>query len=218
MNIPYFKGCTWKDLSREERFYCFILYQHAILQEPREFAKFIRDKATWKEETTDYKNKTAIALDPSIDWEIGVEVCFYRDYRWHHGESVRDSDFSPKRTFDLCLFSPETIVIIEAKVAQDFDGEQIETFKDDRWKIPNLIKELDRTASTNVQTPKVLLVALASSKYVEPSLKRVNSALKDFDGSLTWQDVSTEYTDDPLFKQADELYDSKKMPALRKLT
>ncbi len=190
MSIPYFNGLSWNDLSRDERFYCFCLYQNAK-GNPRQFAELISKKVGLSMESTD-------------DWDIGVEVCFYRDYLWHKGKPVHGSGFSPKRTFDLCLFSPNTIIIIEAKVDQQFDAEQNKTFVEDAKKVRQLLA---------VDTLKVYLIALASSKYYEADMGNGNGkALQPFNGRISWLDMYQKYGDE-ILKQAENLYGSH----LRKL-
>ncbi len=175
MGIPYFNGLSWNDLSREERFYCFILYQNAK-GNPRQFAELVAEKAGLSIESTD-------------EWDIGVEVCFYRDYLWHQGEHVHKSSFSPKRTFDLCLFSPDTIIVIEAKAYEPLDVEQNQTFKKDAKDIRDLL---------NDQNLKVYLIALASSKYFEAETKHDNGcALQVFDGHISWADTFDKYGERP---------------------
>jgi hypothetical protein len=190
MGLPYFKGNSWSDLTREERFYCFCLYQRAK-ENPRKFAEFIKEEAKLEE----------LKIDQNDDWDVGVEVCFYRDYLWHQNKSVKTSELSQKRTFDLCLFGPNAMIIIEAKVDQRFDSAQNAIFEEEKTKIPKLIE--------NDQI-KIYLVALASQKYYDAAEKYGNGkALNPFDGCISWADVHQKYND-AIFQQADELYGSKK--------
>lgn len=190
MSIPFFNGLSWKDRSRDERFYCFCLYQNTK-GNPKQFAELISEKAGLSIESTD-------------DWDIGVEVCFYRDYLWHKRKPVHGSGFSPKRTFDLCLFGPNTIIIIEAKVDRPFDTEQNKTFVEDPKKIRQLLA---------VDTLNVYLIALASSKYYEADMANGNgNALQPFNGRISWLDMYQKYGDE-ILKQAEDLYGSD----LRKL-
>jgi hypothetical protein len=139
-------------------------------------------------------------LDYDVEWDVGVEVCFYRDYLWHKGEPVRGSRFSPKRTFDLCLFSQHSIVIIEAKVYQTFESEQNDTFAEDPEKIRLLLGD---------DSLQVHMIALASSKYFEADAKYGNGeGLRPFNGRLSWADVYRLYPD-PLLLQANDLYGSR---------
>jgi hypothetical protein len=183
--IPYFNGYSWKDLTREERFYCFILYKYAI-ENPNDFADWVVNSAKLK-------------ILKEKEWDVGIEVCLYRDYRWHKGRPVRNSDFSPKRTFDLCLFASRTIIIIEAKVFQPLDSKQNVIFKKDCSKIKQLLKMDDI---------KVFLVSLTSSKYS-------SKALSVFDGRLTWEEAYNKYEDN-LFIQANDLYNGRIRKLLNK--
>jgi hypothetical protein len=88
------------------------------------------------------------------DWEVGYEVCFYRDILKLYGHGVKEkmedliAKIGPnavnliKRTFDLVLFSSDTIVIIEAKSAEGLTTEQFKEFKIDEvvFKIIKFIK------------------------------------------------------------------------------
>jgi hypothetical protein len=178
MGIKYFNDHTWAELTREERFYCFRLYEVAR-HAPAAFAHWII-------------NQTGLNTPDSEEWDIGVEVCLYRDLLWHQGKSVRPSKYSPKRTFDLCLFSPEAVIIIEAKAEQGFGSEQIGTFKSDLRKLGPLL---------GLPKESVKLIGLASSRLRD-------KCKAPFHGRLTWKDLYDEYKD-PLFEQADKLYKSK---------
>ena len=110
MGLPYLKNKKWSQVTRDERFFCAHLYNLILKRGIPEFLSFINN--TYKTDLTE-----------SCYWEIGYEVCFYRDL-WHlHGRKTEL--YSPKRTFDLCLFSEKTIVIIEAKADQQFDLNQL---------------------------------------------------------------------------------------------
>lgn len=185
MQIPYFKGLSWRDITREERFYCFCLYLHAR-SDPGSFA--------------DWVNQTAqLNIDTTGVWDLGIEVCLYRDLLWHKGTSVHGSGFSPKRTFDLCLFGSKAILIIEAKVYQPFNKKQSATFARDSEDILKLLK------SENL---KVFLVALASSRYLASHPQVASGqATWPFHGQISWADAYEEYGD-ALLQQADDLYHS----------
>ena len=140
-------------------------------------------------------------VEPTDDWDVAVEVCFYRDYLWHKGKPVHGSGFSPKRTFDLCLFSSNTIIIIEAKVDQPFDTEQNKVFAEDSKKIRQLLGNEDLN---------IYLVALASSKYYKADANNGSGdALRPFNGRISWSDMYQEYVDE-IFNQAENLYGSDK--------
>lgn len=186
MSIPYLKAKKWQQLTRDERFYCFALYSHAA-KNPAAFAEFVIKEAR-------------LDCASTGQWDIGVEVCFYRDYRWHQGLGVKESEFSEKRTFDLCLFGETDLIIIEAKCDQGFDKRQLKSFAEDVVKLPKLLGGL---------TPSVHLVALASSKYIKR--QRPGGTLRSAFGDhvVSWRECSALYEQDPLLAQADALYRSK---------
>src|SRR4051812_14610995 len=106
MGLSYFGHKTWAEITREERVFCAELYQ-VIRADPRRFTQFLN-------------RVTDLVLIPEVFWDVGYEVCFYRDVLDHRGEAKRGSGYSLKRTFDLCLFSEDVIVVIEAKAHQLF--------------------------------------------------------------------------------------------------
>jgi len=186
MPIAYLHGQPWQAWTREERFFCSILYHHAS-KEPREFAAWIISTAK-------------LSADPSGEWDVGYEVCLYRDLLWQVGLSARAGEFPPKRTFDLCLFGERDIVVIEAKVCEGFDREQNGWFLKDK----SLIGKLPGLTGTRVH-----LVALASSKYFKNAEKYgEGTALEVFDGRVEWQRVADKYGD-PRLARAEELYGLK---------
>jgi hypothetical protein len=136
-------------------------------------------------------------------WEIGYEVCFYRDYRKSQKKSIRGSGFPQKRTFDLALFSDDELIIFEAKVHEEFDTKQVEDFQKDN----SLIKELVESPIT------IRFYALASQSYFENSRKfktwdksdtSLHGENKCFDGKISWSELADFYQDDVLYR-ADEL-------------
>jgi hypothetical protein len=99
--------------------------------------------------------------------------------------------YSPKRTFDLCLFSNNHIVIIEAKAQQGFHGDQLDEFEKNKKDIKRLLKKKDL---------KVDVILLHSWKY-DPRSKRIKNYPR-----FTWIDIYFSFDKNKLFKQADELY------------
>ncbi len=184
----YLGGRLWSQITRDERFFCQHLFNLVKGNKKiNEFVGHINELA---------KLEGDEMLPTESDWEIGFEVCFYRDI-WHH----RKQDhilYSPKRTFDLCLFSKKHIVIIEAKAQQGFgsDATQLEAFKNDREEIEKL--------ELGVQ---VLIIALASSKYVYQDGTRRKLPDGIFDGqAITWKDLYECYPDHPELCRADAIY------------
>jgi hypothetical protein len=100
--------------------------------------------------------------------------------------------FSPKRTFDLCLFSDDAILIVEAKAQQPFESDQLRSFVADRQEVRK------ETGVANV-----VVVGLASSAYKPP-----RTVIETFDGKLlTWRALSSLYQDDTILLRADAIYD-----------
>lgn len=185
MGFDYLEGKNWKDITRDERYYCAELF-FVIRNDVKEFVIWLRDKAPELGISDEEINE---------EWEIGYEVCFYRDYLKMKEQLIRESDFSQKRTFDLCLFSNNRIIIIEAKAQSGFGTNQNKEFKKDLTDIHNLL-------GPNI---KVDVVALASSKYFKNKEKRggLDSLFK---GAFSWDDIFQSYCRQSVFKYADEVY------------
>jgi len=184
MGFTYLGGKNWLDVTREERLFCSYLYWDIKDKE--------KDFILWLNENTD------LELRVDDKWEVGYEVCFYRDLKKMKGESIRGTEYSPKRTFDLCLFSEDTIVIIEAKVQQGFDESQVKVFEKDRHDIRRITRK-------NIE---VLVVALASSKYFD-NYNRYgkHNILAKFDALITWEQMNDLYNNSRgIYLQANESY------------
>jgi hypothetical protein len=176
VGIKYFKKekteAAWSDITRDERFFCAKLFFD--LQGQKQLHKFIKflneqhgqnpftDVLVVDKENPFFNN---IKLNEQANWELGYEVCFYRDLLLYHDNPIREFNrnrklsLSEKRTFDLCLFSDDQLVIIEAKVQQGLNKKQCEEFGNDKKHIQQLFESLD------FECPKVSFVILASSKY-----------------------------------------------------
>ena len=179
MGLRYFDGRSWADITREERFFCLRLYE------------LIREHGT--DTFISHVNEVCgTSLPPDCQWEPAFEVCFYRDL-WHH-RGRHGAPFSRKRTFDLCLFSDDAILVIEAKADQPFKRGQLSTFSADRDQIRR---------ETGVAT--VVLVGLASSRYQFPK-----DFPQVFDGPLmTWKDLASTYSCDPILQRADDIFNPR---------
>ncbi len=177
MGFNYLDGKSWTQITRDERFFCQRLYALINDETPERFVEYLHD---------------VHALDVPVagEWEVGFEVCFYRDLWQHRGR--KDNLFSPKRTFDLCLFGEQAIVIIEAKAATGFDPDQNEVFARD-------VDEVKRL--TRVDTAQ--LMGLCSSKYTpEEALTTV------FTGPIiTWKEMAERYGNDEILLRADDVYE-----------
>lgn len=200
MTVPYLRSAPWSSWSRDERYFCSLLYGEART-EPERLARFIDEQ-------------TDVRLNDG-PWDLGFEVCFYRDYLWQlkpYGTSFRsflalngvDEVPSLKRTFDLCLFGNSQVVIIEAKVCEGFTRSQNGEFENDK-------KWLSRLPG--LEGVDVKLIGLASKRYIEgrgPVDKAGDrEALKVFDGVISWRALADKYRDTsvaPLLQQADDMY------------
>jgi hypothetical protein len=111
-------------------------------------------------------------------------------------DKEKDNSYSQKRTFDLCLFSEDQIIIIEAKAQQPFKSDQLIIFNKDVTEIKEKLKT------------KVDLIALASSIYFENQKKHGKAGLLEcFEGKhLSWSSLSSKYKDDPILARADKIY------------
>jgi hypothetical protein len=188
-SFEYLKNMSWNDITRDERFFCQELFS-AIRGNERKFVEFLCEHST----------KLTITSKEG-QWDSGYEVCFYRDLKFHFNLKKNMKWYSPKRTFDLCLFGEKDIIVIEAKAEQGFDNKQIKVFQQDRDRIENAISAI----TPPVSNPKVHLVALCSS-YYNPK----DDTLKDFDCKITWKDVAGFIPEKKkVFERADSLYPHK---------
>ena len=139
MPIGYLKGKTWLEITREERLFCAYLYFDIINTGIPHFITQLNNL------------DRNIQLESNKEWDIGFEVCFYRDLLYYYGNKEKPirvvnekrekeglPKFPEKRTFDLCLFSEDEILIIEAKAQQGLESEQCDTFKNDVENIKEL--------------------------------------------------------------------------------
>lgn len=170
MGFTYFQGNNWKDVSREERLFCSHLY-HKINQQGNT-KKFVEWLNNTKSPLTGFENQ--LSLDVNVEWEIAYETCFYRDILKSYGHGVKeklvqlslnkniggDSVNLIKRTFDLTLFSEDTIVIIEAKAAQGLSTKQFKEFEVDEKLIKGVFEELKIK-----KAPRIIFIILASQSY-----------------------------------------------------
>jgi len=187
MGFSYLKDLYWIDITREERFFCALAYNH-FSKAPNNAIKFINDH-------------TKLGLSKEMinqKWEIGYEVALYRDL-FHSlrnspvdgTHSYEKNDSRRKRTFDLCCFSEEAIIIVEAKAHGGFSTKQLKSFESDRINIPKLIgKKIT-----------IKIVALISSIYTPKE-----TTIAFFDGEpITWLKLKEEYNE-PLFNKADKAF------------
>lgn len=186
MKIPYLKNQPWSRWTRDERYFCSILYSYAG-RDPAGFASWLI-------------STSKIDLDPVGDWDLGYEVCFYRDFLWQLGDSAKHNDLPAKRTFDLCLFGERALIVIEAKVCEAFDATQNRDFKLEKTRIRSL---------PGLGNIDVRIVALASSTYfANAQVYGQPDTLKVFDGCISWSQIAQMYPDEQL-DQADRMYKLK---------
>ncbi len=197
MGLSYLNDKNWSDITREERHFCAELYC-AIKGNEKKFVEYIK-KLEGMEKLDDA---------PDQDWEVAIEVCLYRDLFKFSPErkGAGDKKFSDRRTFDLCLFSKNQIVVIEAKAQGGFKGNQLDDIKDDK----DLVSEaLDPSSRKHLN---VFTVALASSKYFR-NIERYSKdkkVLNNTDAQCTWMDLYNSFNPNIAFSNADNLYKNGK--------
>lgn len=190
MGFTYLGGENWLDVTREERLFYSYLYWDIKDKE--------KDFMLWLNENT------GLELRADDEWEVGYEVFFYRDLQNLKGVTVRPTKYSPKRTFDLCLFSEDTIVIIEAKAQQGFDKSQVNVFQSDRKDIPEI-------TGNNIKEVKV--IALVSSYYRDNYRKYGRHDILSkpyFDALITWKQMGDLYINNRrIYLRANKVYETK---------
>ncbi|WP_157360301.1 hypothetical protein [Aliagarivorans marinus] len=180
MGAAYLANRPWAEWTREERVFCAELYYEAR-NDAHNFGEWVSSIAGITES------------DNARTWDVGFEVCFYRDYLWRRNEVSRSKAYSPKRTFDLCLFSEKNIIVIEAKVSEGFEAKQLCDTQRDVDAIPSLLED---------DTVRVSLVALTSKQYWSNARSSTKSC---FDGHLSWLDLYDRYSN-RVFENAEGLY------------
>ena len=181
MGLSYLGGKSWTEITREERFFCQEFYRELTEDGLRIFIEFLYSKG--------------LRIDPYSTYEAGFEVCFYRDLKFKGLFHGKKSEYSPKRTFDLCLFSENEMVIIEAKVSEGLTNKQMDDFEKDLKWVPNALGNEDF---------KVHLVALVSDGY-SPSPE----TQERFDKMVTWKQISEIFPENLYFPRADEIFNEK---------
>jgi hypothetical protein len=191
MGIKWLKNKYWSEITREERFFCAHLY-FEILKNPKEFIHWL-------------SNKNNLKLNIKSDWEVSFEVCFYRDFiKKLKDDSIKNynkqnkENYPIKRTFDLCMFSDDTIIIFEAKCQQGFEKRQIESFKKDVYYIKKLIEN-------NI---KIYFVSIASSIYYDNFRKygKDKDLFNIFNAKISWRELNDLYKNSKILKRVDSIY------------
>lgn len=187
----YFGGHRWGEITREERVFCARLWE-LTRDDAQSFIKLVNVE-------------TSLGLDERASWDVGFEVCLYRDLSVHRRTTAKAQKLPPKRTFDLALFSEEAIVVVEAKAFLGFSTSQGHSFAQDR----DLLADF-----THLPKSSIHLLAIGSSKLFQRADGRaIATALEPFakEGRvqrLTWKDLHVKY-EEPLFERADELFGSR---------
>jgi hypothetical protein len=68
-------GKPWSEITREEIYFCAELF-FEIRKGVKKFIQFLNINPSFN-------------LNKDEEWEVGFEVCFYRDYLYSIGESVK---------------------------------------------------------------------------------------------------------------------------------
>ncbi len=142
--FDYLGGKNWNDITRDERTFCAHVYE-AFRHSPDQLIEIITSS------NHNPANFPSISeLSKQKDWSLHYEVCFYRDLLKSKGEGVKLTVYPDKRTWDLALFSEDSIIIIEAKAHENLDRNQLKDLCLDKWgKIP---KELTQNNVVQKQT------------------------------------------------------------------
>lgn len=223
----YLNNSSWSEITRDERTFCMYLY-NAFREDPAKLVEII----TSVESPYKHKNFEKKLKFKGEKWELGYEVCFYRDLLFSYKKPIKqhyedliekgkldNPEKLIKRTFDLCLFSEKEIVIIEAKAHEPFSRSQFKDIECDWEYINRLFDFLDIK-----DIPNIYLVALASSHYYKsPSFKRDNGVAKNFlldksvaDCLISWKQIAidSKFPDNHEFERemlnkADSVYKRK---------
>jgi hypothetical protein len=219
MRVSYLNDKCWAQVTREERFFCAHLWGLIRGDRAQQFGEHLTKLPApsnglaipW------FNGKLAERIAGGEVREVGFEVCFYRDWPFGEkdlrsaqktvGDAISNSALDRsaafpdirkgflKRTFDLCLFLDNEIVIVEAKAQQGFGAKQMSTFQEDR-----LI--MGRILQWNPE--QIHLVAITSSRYENPR----NSTRQIFSdgGWITWKFLAGCYATDPILAHADLTY------------
>ena len=173
--LSWLDNRSWREVTREERYFCAELYG-AVRDDMSGFIAFLREKY-------------GPAVCSGLNWEVGFEVCFYRD--WMHAGGP-NKQLSMKRTFDLALFSDTQIVLFEIKANQTFTSKQSQTLTRDRQQVAAC------TRVTDVQTAGII-----SSRYTPRDSTLQPFTLRPL---VTWKQLATIHPSKAaLFKRADAI-------------
>jgi hypothetical protein len=184
VKVAYLNSKSWAEVTREERFFCAELF--SLIREDKTRGPFF--------DLLGIKGKEQASFD------VGLEVCFYRDVPRAYGKKPGKGDgLSLDRKFDFALMSDTDLYLIEAKAHECEKSKDLATIKKDKDSIKTLC------ASLKVEPPTVHLIALVSSRYSP------KQSTKDcFEKVVTWAEVAKAYKDNKsarkTFERADEVY------------
>jgi hypothetical protein len=177
MKLKYFNDKSWEEITREERMFCAELF----FQMRKNLTPFLE----------------LIGGDIEKKYDVGYEVCFYRDVLKEFKKSVKAEQLPQKRTFDLVLMSQDEIIIIEAKSYQGFDNKQLKCFDNDIKNIKKLFSIISQPL------PQIKILAIHSDKY-SPS----DMTCSHFAKLITWTLIAKKYpTSKAIFERANEVYE-----------
>ena len=202
MKISYFQKnngeqVKWDNITRDERYFCSELF-HNLKSDQTSFLSLVKKGVN--EEKDDKERLDFLKNIETEKFDVGFEVCFYRDMlKWNQLE-IGKTELPHKRTFDLALFSEDAIIIIEAKAQQGFDTKQLIEFKKDKRRVKKLFDII------KMKVPKIFIVGLHSGRYAPKS-----KTISYFDSMIKWDDIAEKYTDSKdIFIHANDIYPNKK--------
>lgn len=203
MGFDYLGGKNWKDVTRDERTFCADLYM--LLQDNKKLANF----TSWL-----IKECKLDSIENLEQLEVGFEVTFVRDVLFDY--EVKTGNRAPqkedikgvlKRTFDLAIFLPNDLIIIEAKAAESLKSKQMSDFLKDEKAIQYLLEAINPKATLNVH-----LVGLVSPEYSygESTRKLFNNRI------INWKDLESSGIGYKMPKMLERIYTAtqrvKRMP------
>ena len=180
--LRWLDGKAWRDVSREERYFCAELFQ-VVRSDVGRFIQFLNKEK-------DY------GLDSDANWQAAYEVCFYRDWNKHMRSKRVLTRALQKRTFDLTLFSDKAIVLFEAKAQGSFGTEQLKYLCEDQKRVKKWVGvEVLHTAG------------IKSSEYEPRDATVAKFSLRPL---INWCELAAWYDEDnhvrEAFRRADQIY------------
>jgi len=153
----------WNYISREERYFCHELF-NSMNKSIDNFFQIINEKIPDR-------------------FDLGYEVCFYRDILDFYKIPKKKSKYSLKRTFDLAIFTKSKIYILEAKTSERFEKKQLDSIYSDSTNIKKIYSEI-----LKYPCPELVFIAIIPEGY-NPSIK----TMFFFDHKITWKQLAIAY-------------------------